>query len=77
MRPLTQQQIDVFRQAFEIFDTDHSGYIDKTELGSLLHAMGFDYTPTEIAQVFNSIDKDGSGMIEVDQFIDFMSKQIV
>ena len=28
-KPLTPDQIDVFRQAFEIFDSDHSGAIDQ------------------------------------------------
>ena len=28
-KPLTHDQIDVFRQAFQIFDVDHSGAIDQ------------------------------------------------
>ena len=28
-KQLTQEQIEVFRQAFDIFDSDHSGNIDK------------------------------------------------
>lgn len=43
-KPLTNEQVEVFRQAFEIFDSDHSGNIDQEELGSLLNALGFDYS---------------------------------
>lgn len=43
-KPLTPDQIDVFRQAFEIFDVDHSGAIDQEELTSLMMALGFNYS---------------------------------
>jgi Ca2+-binding EF-hand superfamily protein len=42
-KQLTPEQVEVFKQAFEIFDVDHSGSIDKEELASLLNALGFNY----------------------------------
>lgn len=69
--------MDVFRQAFEIFDVDHSGAIDQEELTSLLHALGFNYSQLEMAKIFEEVDTDGSGLIEVNEFITFISRQIV
>jgi Ca2+-binding EF-hand superfamily protein len=43
-KQLTPEQVEVFKQAFEIFDVDHSGNIDREELSSLLSALGFNYS---------------------------------
>lgn len=64
-KPLTPDQIEVFRQAFEIFDVDHSGAIDQEELTSLMLALGFNYTEAEMTRIFEEVDTDGSGEIEV------------
>ena len=42
----------MFRQAFEIFDVDHSGAIDQEELTSLMQALGFNYSEAEMAKIF-------------------------
>ncbi len=76
-RPLTTEQIEVFKQAFEIFDFDHSGNIDQAELSSLMQALGFNYTDAQMDAIFKGVDTDGSGLIEVGEFITFMSKQLV
>lgn len=65
-KQLTPEQIEVFKQAFEIFDVDHSGSIDKEELSSLLNALGFRYSEAQTTKIFESVDKDGSGVIELD-----------
>ena len=50
-KPLTQEQIEVFRQAFEIFDSNHSGSIDEGELKSLMSALGYNYTDEQIKKI--------------------------
>jgi Ca2+-binding EF-hand superfamily protein len=76
-KQLTPEQIEVFKQAFEIFDIDHSGSIDKEELSSLLNALGFAYNEAQTTKIFDEVDCDHSGVIELDEFISFMSRQIV
>ena len=67
----------MFRQAFEIFDVDHSGSIDREELSSLLSALGFNYTEAQVQRIYDEVDDDGSGVIEINEFIKFMSMQMV
>lgn len=76
-KQLTPEQVEVFKQAFEIFDVDHSGSIDKEELSSLLNALGFTYNEAQTTKIFDEVDTDHSGVIEINEFINFMSKQIV
>ena len=64
-KPLTLDQVDVFRQAFQIFDADQSGAIDQAELNSLMQALGFNYSAAEMQKIFEEVDTDGSGQIEV------------
>lgn len=56
---------------------DHSGAIDEEELTSLMQALGFNYSASEMSSIFNEVDTDGSGVIEVNEFITFISQQIV
>ena len=60
-KALTHDQVDVFRQAFDIFDADHSGAIDQAELTSLMQALGFNYSPAQMQLIFEEVDTDGSG----------------
>ncbi len=42
-----------------------------------MNALGYDYTDEEIKQILEEIDEDGSGVIEIDEFVEFMSKHMV
>jgi len=42
-----------------------------------MSALGYDYTDDEIKKILEEIDEDGSGVIEVDEFVEFMSKHMV
>ena len=42
-----------------------------------MNALGYECTPQIVKQILDEIDEDGSGVIEVDEFIEFMSKHMV
>ena len=46
------------RQAFDLFDTDHSGGISVMELKSALGALGVTVSDQEARQMFSAIDID-------------------
>ena len=46
---LSKQQIDEFREAFELFDLDGSGNIDARELGTVLRSLGANPSDAEVA----------------------------
>lgn len=74
---LTQEQIDVLKQAFDLFDTDASGAIDEKELRDAMKALGFESKKDEVKQLIATVDKDGSGMIEFEEFLVMMKKKMV
>ena len=59
---------DPLRDRFEGIDRDANGKIDESELGQLLDALGVGFTDVQVRATFTSIDTDGSGHIELEEF---------
>jgi Ca2+-binding EF-hand superfamily protein len=47
-RHLTEDQVEHFRDAFKLFDTDGGGSIDAEELGACLRSLGRNLSEAEI-----------------------------
>eukprot|EP01062_Namystynia_karyoxenos_P064720 TRINITY_DN5778_c0_g1_i1.p1 TRINITY_DN5778_c0_g1~~TRINITY_DN5778_c0_g1_i1.p1 ORF type:complete len:381 (+),score=87.93 TRINITY_DN5778_c0_g1_i1:89-1144(+) len=57
------------KQAFDLYDADASGAIDKRELDSLMMALGFGkLSEPDLETLMQELDTDGSGVIEWDEF---------
>ncbi|PVD26474.1 hypothetical protein C0Q70_14151 [Pomacea canaliculata] len=64
-----------FREAFCMFDKDGDGRITEQELGTVLRSLGQDPTDTELKDMINDVDTDGSGTIEFNEFLLMMSQK--
>ncbi|CCI10237.1 hypothetical protein ABG067_006816 [Albugo candida] len=73
---ITQDEIEEIREAFNLFDTDGSGTIDPKELKSAMQSLGFEAKNQIIYQMVADIDKDGSGNIDFDEFLDMMTAKM-
>jgi EF-hand domain pair len=47
------------REAFELFDKDHSGFINSKELGMVMRSLGQNPTEQELMDMINEVDEDG------------------
>merc|ERR1712127_1153062 len=70
---LSEEQIEEIREAFNLFDTDHSGSIDYRELKAAMRALGFEVKKEELKKMITDIDADGSGHIEFPEFLEMMT----
>ncbi|KAK8899880.1 Centrin-3 [Tritrichomonas musculus] len=68
MTSLTQDQQLEIREAFDIFDSDKSGSIDRHELRVALRAMGFDATKDEVTRIMKQYDPDATGLVNFPAF---------
>ena len=74
---LTKEQVEEIKSAFELFDKDNSGSIDGIELRDAMKALGIYLRMDQITSLIQRIDKDGSGVIEFDEFMALMAEKIV
>lgn len=54
-----------------------AGTIDPKELKSAMQSLGFEAKNATIYQMIGDIDKDGSGAIDFDEFLDMMTAKMV
>ena len=56
---ISQEQLDEFKEAFELFDKDGDGKITCLELGIVMKSLGQSPTDAELRDMVNEIDEDG------------------
>jgi Ca2+-binding EF-hand superfamily protein len=55
--------------SFRQFDQDGSGYIQASELESIMHKMGQRVNRSQIDAMVKSLDTSGDGKISFDEFV--------
>jgi len=70
---LTEEQKQEIKEAFDLFDTDGSGRIDAKELKVAMRALGFEPKKEEVKKMIADVDKEGTGTIEFQDFLDLMT----
>ncbi|XP_076437746.1 uncharacterized protein LOC143276953 isoform X2 [Babylonia areolata] len=64
---------DEAREAFEIFDMDGNGYIDRHELRFIMSRLGENPEEEDICEMFRHADLNGDGLIDYDEFTRLMT----
>ncbi|MCB9745492.1 MAG: EF-hand domain-containing protein [Alphaproteobacteria bacterium] len=72
-KELSEEELQELRETFDHYDRDKSGAIDVVELSSLIEALGMDISDEELEVAMMSLDADESGVIELDEFVDWWS----
>jgi len=69
---LDDEQIEELREAFNLFDTEHSGTIDARELKAALRALGFEVKKEDVRRMLSDVGKDPSQPIDFNDFQEMM-----
>ena len=72
---LTEDQINLLKEAFDLFDMEKTGKIDYHELKLTLKAFGFKVTKEEMYLIKEKLDPNSNNKISFDEFIDFMTEK--
>ena len=70
---LTEVQLEEFREAFNAFDKDGGGSIDKAELMDLFRSLGQSPSEEELDKMVKCADADGTGDIDFCEFAVLMA----
>lgn len=67
-----EDKLSEYKEAFDMFDKDGSGFISIDEIFSIMKNFGNPMTKGEIKKMISSIDEDGNGELDFEEFITFM-----
>merc|ERR1712151_390096 len=74
VRPgLGEEQVMEIKDAFDLFDKDRSGEITVGEMLEAMRSLGYDTEQGEAAEHVKSLDRDGSGALEFNEFYELLT----
>lgn len=73
---LSAEQIQEFRQAFDIMDRNQDGVITVDDLNAVMRAIGQSPTHAELQDMIREVDADGNENIDFTEFLALMSRQM-
>jgi calmodulin len=72
-----EEQLDRYREAFKMFDTEGVGHISVDQIRKALKKFGQDFTRSEVEDMIRDLDQDGSGTLTFEEFVTLMTKSTV
>ena len=69
-------QMEELKEAFTLFDTNHSGSIDARELKAAMRALGHEVTKVMCSAMFREVDKDPETELNFDEFCKIMAPRL-
>ena len=64
------------REIFNKFDSDGSGSVSTAEMSAMVQMLKLKMTPASIAKMMKAADTDGSGEMDLDEFVTAIRKQM-
>jgi calmodulin len=71
---IPEEELEEYREAFNLFDKDGSGSISPDEFIKVLKNLGQKVTKEEAFKICADLDQDGSGSVEFEEFVSYMKK---
>lgn len=76
MSAFNEAQLREIRNAFDVFDKDHSGNISRAELAEVMKSLGQNPTSEELDDVIKEVDLDNDGSIGFNEFVKMMEVEL-
>mmetsp|Transcript_73382 Transcript_73382/g.192404 ORF Transcript_73382/g.192404 Transcript_73382/m.192404 type:complete len:156 (-) Transcript_73382:86-553(-) len=73
---LSEEDLQEFREIFNLVDTDKGGSIGTEELSRLMETLGIRTTTEELKLMVSEIDENGNGEIDFDEFVQVMCRKV-
>jgi len=61
-------QMEEYQKFFDMFDRGKQGYINATQIGQIMIAMGQEFDEKQLRKLIRKFDADGSGKLEFEEF---------
>ena len=63
------EQLEELKEAFQLFDTNHTGAIDSREFKAAMRALGFPIKKVDVIKFFKEVPKDVSESLNFEEFV--------
>lgn len=73
---LSGEQIEEFKEAFSLFESENSGVIFTKQLGTVMRSLGINPNEAEIQDFIKEVDPDDNGTIDFSEFLSIMVRMI-
>ncbi|KAH6558449.1 hypothetical protein KP509_1Z063000 [Ceratopteris richardii] len=73
---LTAEQIQEFKEAFDLFDKKRDGCISSKDLGTVMRSLGQNPTEAELQDMTREADPSGKGTIDFNTFLPLMARKM-
>eukprot|EP01114_Cavostelium_apophysatum_P014086 TRINITY_DN355_c0_g1_i1.p1 TRINITY_DN355_c0_g1~~TRINITY_DN355_c0_g1_i1.p1 ORF type:complete len:161 (-),score=50.11 TRINITY_DN355_c0_g1_i1:53-535(-) len=73
---LSEDQVEELKLAFDLFDANQTGYLDKSDCRAVVDKYGIKVTPKEVDEMFQEADVTGSGKIGFPEFMSMMARRM-
>merc|ERR550532_3217103 len=73
---ISEEQKSDIKEAFNLFDSQSSGFIDCKDLKVAMRALGFEPRKEEIKKMIAEVDKESSGKLSLDSFMMLMGNKM-
>jgi len=70
----SEKYIEELREAFALFDKDNDGCITAKEVRTVMHGLRLESYDQEITDMINTVDIDGSGTVDFNEFLSMMAR---
>ncbi|KAK6167458.1 hypothetical protein SNE40_021482 [Patella caerulea] len=70
-----EEKLKVWKEVFDLFDTNKDGHICTTELGKVLRGLDLNPTEKELDEIRDQLDTNKNKVIEFDEFVGLMKKK--
>lgn len=70
---MTDEQIEVYREAFLMYDKNGDSKITLDEFGDVIKSLGLNPSKDQLITLMKEIDLDGSGTVDFNEFAIWMS----
>ncbi|XP_031450250.1 caltractin-like isoform X2 [Phasianus colchicus] len=74
--PVSAEQRQQLREAFDMFDPDGSGLMDVKDLKIMMRALGCELRKVEMKRIISEVDENGSGKINFESFLRVMTQKM-
>ena len=69
---LSEEQLAEIRKAFNLFDANNNGKIEKSELSEIMKVLGLQPTKERMDEMMKTVDSNKNNVIDFDEFVSMM-----